>query len=78
MVAGAGFEGATRLELWTHAGPDATLTVTDLAVTDDGREATADVSVSLDAPLGPRIVRIFTATGSSADMVAGENLFTVR
>ena len=78
VVAGAGFEGATRLELWTHAGPDATLTVTDLAVTHDGREATADVSVSLDAPLGPRIVRIFTATGSSADMVAGENLFTVR
>jgi hypothetical protein len=78
VVAGAGFEGATRLELWTGAGPDATLTVSDLAVTGDGREATADVAVSLDAPPGPRIVRIFTATGSSADIVAGDNLFTVR
>jgi hypothetical protein len=78
VVTGAGFEGGTGLEFWTTAGPDAAVIVSDLAVSADGNEATADITVSSDAALGPRVVRIRTPAGSSGDAVLGENVFTVR
>lgn len=77
-VTGAGFEGATRLQFWTAAGPDVTVTATGLVISADGDEATADVAVAVDAASGPRVVRIVTPTASSGDAVPGENVFSVR
>lgn len=78
VITGAGFEGGTRLEFWTASGPDAAVAVSDLAMSADGAEATANIALTLDAALGPRIVRIVTPAGSSGDAVAGENVFIVR
>jgi YD repeat-containing protein len=78
LLTGAGFDGATRLEFWTVSGPDAALTATNLAVSADGHEATADIAIAADATAGPRIVRIVTGAGPSGDAVAGENLFVVH
>jgi hypothetical protein len=78
VVTGAGFEGATRLEFLTEAGPDVALVATDLAISADGNEATADLAVSVGAALGPRIVRIVTPAGTSGDAVSGDNVFIVH
>ena len=77
-VSGAGFEGATRLELWTAAGPDAAVVATDLVISADGHEATADIAVSHDAAAGPRVARIFTPVGPSGGAVPGENVVVIR
>ena len=77
-VGGTGFEGATRLEFWTPAGPDAAVAATRLAISADGHQATADVAVAHDAAVGPRVVRIFTPAGPSGDAVFGENVLLIR
>lgn len=77
-VTGVGFEGATRLEFATGPAADPTLAVGELAISPDGRAATADVAIAADAGLGARIVRIVTPTGSSSGAALGNNLFTVR
>ena len=78
LIAGAGFDNATRLEFVAATGPDPTLVVSDLTVNPDGSEAAADIAVSLSASPGPRVVRIVTPSGSSGDAVTGENVLTVR
>jgi YD repeat-containing protein len=78
LVTGVGFEGATRLELATANGPDTALSVSDLTISGDGTEATADVAVAVDAAPGPRIVRIITPAGSSGDAVPGESVFSIH
>jgi hypothetical protein len=77
VITGTGFEGATHLEFWTTAGPDAAIAVSDLVIV-DGNQAAASIAVSPDAALGPRIVRIVTPAGASGDAVSGENVFVVR
>jgi YD repeat-containing protein len=77
-LTGTGFEGATRLEFWTAAGPDAAVDATGLVISADGREATADVAVAPGAAAGPRVVRLFTAAGASGDAVPGENVLVIR
>ena len=78
LITGAGFDDATRLEFMAATAPDATLIASDLTISSDGSEAAADVSVSVAAPVGPRVVRIVTPAGSSGDAVVGQNVFTVR
>jgi hypothetical protein len=78
VVTGAGFDGATRLEFWTEAGPDVALVATDLAISAEGNEATTDIAVPVGATLGPRILRIVTPAGASGDAVPGENVFIVH
>ena len=77
-VGGTGFEGATRLEFWTAAGPDAAVAATRLVISADGQQATADVAVAHDAAVGGRVVRIFTPAGPSGDAVPGENVLLIR
>lgn len=78
VVTGAGFDTATRLEFVAATGPDPALIVSGLTISADGSEAAADIAVSLEASLGPRVVRIVTPAGSSGDAVPGENVFTIR
>jgi hypothetical protein len=78
VIVGTAFEGATGLELRTAAGPDTTLVARDLVIAAEGHEASADVTIPLDAPIGPRVVRIVTPLGSSAGAVHAENVFLVR
>ena len=77
-VTGAGLAQATQLEFLVGATTDPALTVSALTVGPDGREVTADVTISPSAALGPRIVRLVTPTGSSGGAGLGDNLFTVR
>jgi YD repeat-containing protein len=77
-ISGIGFAGATRVELRTASGIDPTIVVTNLTVSPDGSEATADIALAADAPLGPRVVRIVTPFGSSGDAVPGQNVFVVH
>lgn len=77
-ISGIGFTGATRVELRTAAGIDPAIAVTNLIVSADGGDASADIALAADAPLGPRVVRIVTPVGSSGDAVPGQNVFVVR
>jgi hypothetical protein len=77
-ITGIGFAGATRLELQTASGIDPALVVTNLTVGGDGSEAAADIAVAADAPVGPRVVRIVTPSGSSGDAMPGQNVFVVH
>jgi RHS Repeat/IPT/TIG domain len=77
-VTGAGLAEATRLEFLVGAAIDPALAVSALTIGPDGREVTADVTISPDADLGPRIVRLVAPTGSSGAAGLGDNLFTVR
>jgi YD repeat-containing protein len=77
-VVGAGFGGAARLDFLAGLSVDPALVVTDLTLSADGTEATADVFIAADASVGPRIVRVVTPTGSSGDAALGANVFTIR
>jgi YD repeat-containing protein len=77
-AAGAGLDGATRLEFLAGAEADPALVVTGLALAPDGSEATADVTITASAVVGPRTVRLVTPSGTSGDAALGDNVFTVR
>jgi hypothetical protein len=77
-VSGAGLDGATGLEFLVGTAADPALTVTELAVGPDGREATAAVTIAATADPGPRVVRIVTPAGTSGAAALGDNVFTVR
>jgi hypothetical protein len=77
-VRGAGFAGATRLEFLTGTAADPALAVGHLAISPEGDQATADVTIAADAAPGARIVRIVTPSSTSGGAASGDNLFTVR
>lgn len=78
LVSGAGLAGATALVFLLNNLTDGTITVTDLTVGTDGREATATISIAAGAATGARIVHITTPAGSSTAAGTGGNLFTVQ
>jgi YD repeat-containing protein len=77
-ITGSGLSGATRVSFLVNSAPDANITVTNLAVTADGTQATAQISISSTAALGPRVVQITTPAGTSTTAGAGGNVFTVQ
>jgi hypothetical protein len=77
VVSGVGLADATALTFAIGATPDPALTVTDLVVSADGREATAEVSIAADAAPGARLVRVVTPAGTSAT-AAADTVFTVH
>jgi len=78
LLTGAGFMGATSVSFQLSGSNDANLSVTDLAVSPDGTQATFTLAIASGAVPGPRVVRITTPSGASTAAWTGSNLFTVQ
>ena len=78
LLAGAGITGATSVSFQLNGSNDANLSVTDLAVSPDGTQATFTLAITSGAVPGPRVVRITTPGGTSTASGTGSNLFTVQ
>ena len=77
-LAGAGFTGATAVDVLRDTAPDPTVTVMSLTVDGTGTSATVELSLATNAPPGARVLRIITPAGSSTAQGTGGNLFTVE
>ncbi len=78
LLTGAGITGATSVSFQLSGSNDANLSVTDLAVSPDGTQATLTLAIASGAVPGPRVVRITTPGGTSTASGTGSNLFTVQ
>jgi len=78
LLTGAGITGATSVSFQLNGSNDANLSVTDLAVSPDGTQATCTLAIASGAVPGPRVVRITTPGGTSTASGTGGNLFTVQ
>jgi hypothetical protein len=77
-IAGSGLAGATSLTFLVDNEPDTSIRVTGLTVAPDGTEASAQISISSTAALGPRVMQITTPAGPSTAAGTGGNVFTVQ
>jgi YD repeat-containing protein len=77
-LTGAGFAGATDLVVLFNNAADANVTVSNVVISTDGREATADLAIAPGAAVGGRVLRIVTPGGNSTPAGSGGNVFTVR
>ncbi len=78
LLTGAGITGATSASVQLNGSNDANLSVTDLAASPDGTQATCTLAIASGAVPGPRVVRITTPGGTSTASGTGGNLFTVQ
>ena len=78
LLTGAGITGATSVSFEFNGSHDANLSVTDLAVSPDGTQATCTLAIASGAVPGPRVVRITTPGGTSTASGTGGNLITVQ
>jgi YD repeat-containing protein len=78
FLTGAGITGATSVSFHLNGSNDANLSVTDLAASPDGTQATCTLAIGSGAVPGPRVVRITTPGGTSTASGTGGNLFTVQ
>ena len=77
-MTGSGLGGAMALEFLLNNIPDTAIGVANLTATADGTQATAAISISATAPLGPRVIRLRTPSGTTTSVGAGGNVFTVQ
>lgn len=77
-LTGAGFSGATNLLFLLNNVEDQSVTVTNLAVNADDTQATAEISISVGAALGVRVMQLRTPAGTSTPVGTGGNLFSVE
>lgn len=77
-VSGSGLAGAAGLELLLNHVSDPAITVTSLVAAPDGTAVTAQISIAATAALGPRVVRLHVASGSTTAVGTGGNVFTVQ
>jgi len=74
LIRGQNFQDATAV----RAEPPAGLTFDPaMTINGSGTELTVRVIVAPDAPLGPRVIRVFTPGGGSTDAAEPANTFTV-
>ncbi len=78
LLSGAGMTGATSVSFQLNGSNDANLSVTGLAVSPDGTQATFTLAIASGGVPGPRVVRITTLGGTSTASGTGGNLFTVQ
>jgi YD repeat-containing protein len=76
-VIGRGLAGASALTFLRNNISDASLTATNLRVSPDGTQLTADVTLASDAPSGARVVRVVTPDGTSTAAGTDGNVFTI-
>ena len=77
-LTGANFNGATGLAFVVNGDPDLHITATNLVVSGNGTQLTANVSVDASATVGTHIVVVQSAGGQSALGNTGSNMFTVN
>ena len=77
-LTGAGFSGATAVDILRNNAADPTVTVMSLTVDGAGTGATLELSIAISAPPGARVLRITTPAGASTAQGTGGNLFTVE
>jgi YD repeat-containing protein len=78
ILTGSGLAGLISIEFLLNNTPDAAITVTNLTATAGGTQATAQISITATATLGPRVVRIRAPAGTTTSVGAGGNVFTVQ
>ncbi len=78
LITGAGLMGATSVSFQLNGSNDTNLSVTDLAVSPDGTQATFTLAIAAGAVPSPRVVRITTPGGTSTAAGTGGNLFAVQ
>ena len=77
-LTGRGFSGATGVSFLQNNALDGTVMATNIAVSPDGTELTANVSIATGAATGARVVQVTTPTAVSTAAGTGGNLFTVQ
>jgi YD repeat-containing protein len=77
-IEGAGFAGATRIEVLRNNTPDAAISAAPLSVDGSGTRVTTALTIESGAVIGARVVRITTPAGTSTLAGTGGNLFTVQ
>lgn len=78
LLTGVGFIDATVVSFQLNGSDDPNLSVSNLAVSPDGTQATFTLSITSGATPGPRVVRIATLAGISTAAGLGGNGFTVQ
>jgi YD repeat-containing protein len=78
LLTGAGITGATSVSFQVNGATDPSLSVSTLAVSPDGTEATFTLAIASGAAPGPRVARITTPGGISTASGTGGNLFAVQ
>jgi hypothetical protein len=56
---------------------DTAFTVTNILVTEDGKQLTATVAIAADAKAGPRLVKVMTPNGETSGVLAATDTLTV-
>ena len=77
-LTGARFTDATQIKFLRSNAPDSTITAAITAIDGDGTQATLQISIATNAPLGARVVQITTPSGVSTVVGMGPNVFTVQ
>ncbi|MBI2157492.1 MAG: RHS repeat protein, partial [Candidatus Rokubacteria bacterium] len=73
-LTGAGFSGATAVDVLRNNAADPTVTVMSLTVDGAGTSATVELSIATSAPPGARVLRLTTPAGASTAQGTGGNL----
>ena len=77
-LTGSGLAGLISIEFLLNNAPDTSIAVINLTAPADGTQATAVISISSTAALGPRVVRVRAPAGTTTSVGAGGNVFTVQ
>ena len=77
-ILGAGFGGATSVNVLRNNAADPDITVVTFSVNPEGTEINAEIAVGPSAPLGVRVIQVVTPAGSSTRLGTGANLFGVQ
>lgn len=76
-MTGTGLSGATSLSFLLNGATDTTITTSDVTSNAEGTQATAQLTISNDAAVGMRAVRITTSNGTSSAAIMEGNVFSV-
>ena len=77
-ILGAGFGGATTVNVLRDNASDPDITVITFSVNPAGTEINAELAIGASAPLGARVIQIVTPAGASTSLGTGANLFSVQ
>jgi YD repeat-containing protein len=76
-LTGTGLAGATSFTFFLNGAVDTTVTASAIMANPEGTQVTVELTVAPGAPLGPRVVRISTSSGTSPAAMLEGNTFSV-
>ena len=77
-ILGAGFGGATTVNVLRQNASDPDITVVTFSVNPEGTEINAELAIGASAPPGARVIQVTTPAGQSPPLGTGANLFSVQ